>query len=1178
MSFIMRPIRFAPTGYIIEGSGLFDGSSGYLSRTPSSSTTSQTDCTIEFIFKPCELDGYLFAAYGGASNSDFFVYYGSAGDIYIKNRTSGSTNFEYHTPNLLRDFSAYYHVVIGIGKAAGDVNLAINGTAVTLTADTAKTLNQTMHIFGNAAHEIGRSPNSSNFFGKYLARVSAIDGTKLSASSFGETTDDGFWQINDISDGFDVYNARVNPIMTGNTAPSGTASASTEFNSSYQAWEAFGGGGDSEYWSSTQDSGVGWLQYQFTSGQTIIAYRLQGENAPNTPSDWTLKGSNNGSDFTTLDTQSDITQVSREYQLFEFTNTTSYTYYRLDITGTANMTYLEVNSFELLDSTSGFGTNGFLLEGGTNVAAGTDSSKGSQTVTGYAPVPVNFGGTNEVLTRGAEITGASDGKNLFFSFWFRSLRTPGSGTDRFFANTSGYIDFRFETSNVIRCDAYNASGSIIMRIETTSKITDTSWHHLMLSTNGSTQHLYLDGVEDLNGVTNTDDNIDYTRNNYVIGRSAGSGSHFNGDMADYIFDDTYVDLSDASNRAKFISTDGEPVDPGDDGATAMGASPLIYLNSNALATWHTNSGTGGGFTEGGTLSAGATVTKAIGANNFTKTGTITATNDSPTNDSANDYGNYASVMGAGTYLPTISEQGLRASGAIASQATAAISTIPFNVEDTEGFYVETQWLVGNSEGANFNSIGIMQTDNFINSASGSVRTASSVSYQEDGNVFKFGSDVADYATWGANTGHRPVLFVKAGKIWFGLDKNAGSVTWNGDPANGTGEAASGLTGLYNFVHLAYYSSGAASSMRFNFGAIAFLYDPPTGGKSIHTGNLPTPAIINPDDHFHSAVVTHGGSSTASTCTFNLDTYEWLAIIKNITGASEDWYWIDSLRGANHYFNGSHDSSSSDVTDANVMSVSGTTFTLGSTLGAKNYLVQFHKAGLASATGTNSNGTLTSGATSVNTLSGFTMSLYTPSSTAVWTIGHGQSTAPEFVIGTANWGPKVYHKDLTDASYFLYLNLNNAQAANTNAWNSTAPTTSVVSVGTLLGTINVEHTLYSWHGVEGYSSFGSYEGNAAADGTFINTGMYGNKNFVKNIDSAYSWHSVSTTEQGYNTGSNPSLQYDNDGVGGGAAYDIVSNGLKMRTANANYNSAETFIYGSWGGRPLTDGAVNQGRAK
>ena len=61
--------------------------------------------------------------------------------------------------------------------------------------------------------------------------------------------------------------------------------------------------------------------------------------------------------------------------------------------------------------------------------------------------------------------------------------------------------------------------------------------------------------------------------------------------------------------------------------------PLVYMNQNALASWHTNSGTGGGYTENGALTAGPTV-RGTGANDFLPVGTITATNDSPTNGDA----------------------------------------------------------------------------------------------------------------------------------------------------------------------------------------------------------------------------------------------------------------------------------------------------------------------------------------------------------------------------------------------------------------------------------------------------------------------------------------------------------------------------------------------------------------
>jgi len=47
--------------------------------------------------------------------------------------------------------------------------------------------------------------------------------------------------------------------------------------------------------------------------------------------------------------------------------------------------------------------------------------------------------------------------------------------------------------------------------------------------------------------------------------------------------------------------------------------------------------------------------------------------------------------------------------------------------------------------------------------------------------------------------------------------------------------------------------------------------------------------------------------------------------------------------------------------------------------------------------------------------------------------------------TSNW--QVYHKSLTSAAYSIQLNLTAAQASATTVWNSTAPTSSVFSVGT-----------------------------------------------------------------------------------------------------------------------------------
>jgi hypothetical protein len=67
-----------------------------------------------------------------------------------------------------------------------------------------------------------------------------------------------------------------------------------------------------------------------------------------------------------------------------------------------------------------------------------------------------------------------------------------------------------------------------------------------------------------------------------------------------------------------------------------------------------------------------------------------------------------------------------------------------------------------------------------------------------------------------------------------------------------------------------------------------------------------------------------------------------------------------------------------------------------------------------------------------------------------TIAHSLGSTPGMIIvkrtdTTGNW--QVYHRSLTSAANSIQLNLNAAQASAATVWNSTAPTSSVFSVGT-----------------------------------------------------------------------------------------------------------------------------------
>ena len=121
-----------------------------------------------------------------------------------------------------------------------------------------------------------------------------------------------------------------------NLPPPLVALASTEINNANMAWNAFDGVTSTNWLASTT---TGWVQIDLGAGNGVIAggYSVQACNASNltnTMITWTFAGSNDGSTFTTLDTETGITWTASQIRTWTFANSTSYRYYR--ITATAN--------------------------------------------------------------------------------------------------------------------------------------------------------------------------------------------------------------------------------------------------------------------------------------------------------------------------------------------------------------------------------------------------------------------------------------------------------------------------------------------------------------------------------------------------------------------------------------------------------------------------------------------------------------------------------------------------------------------------------------------------------------------------------------------------------------------------------------------------------------------------
>lgn len=220
--------------------------------------------------------------------------------------------------------------------------------------------------------------------------------------------------------------------------------------------------------------------------------------------------------------------------------------------------------------------------------------------TSYHANAVLFDGTNDYLTRGADLTGSADGKLGTVSFWFKLNGGDGSPLEIY---DNGSFEVLRRSNNTLAVVA--PGGGTTLFLKTGSTYTSGGgWHHFMVSWDlaNNLSHVYVDDVDDDDGSpTRVDANIDYTTSNHALGAETGAGRKLNAEIADFYGNwAEYIDLSVESNRRKFISAQGKPVFLGATGQLPTGSDPIAFF-SGPTVDWHTNKGDGEGFIENGAL-------------------------------------------------------------------------------------------------------------------------------------------------------------------------------------------------------------------------------------------------------------------------------------------------------------------------------------------------------------------------------------------------------------------------------------------------------------------------------------------------------------------------------------------------------------------------------------------------
>lgn len=227
----------------------------------------------------------------------------------------------------------------------------------------------------------------------------------------------------------------------------------------------------------------------------------------------------------------------------------------------------------------------------------------------FAVDAADFDGANDYMLRGSGLTGAADSKTGIFSAWVRM--DGGDGNLSMILDMAlGQASFRRSSDNNFRATLCSDSGNIKLDIETRGEdyTASTAWRHMLVSWDLGTpgaMHMYINDVSDMFMSVFINDTIDYTVSNWAVGGSTSGASKLNGALAEmYFAPGQYLDFSVASNRRKFISTNGKPVSLGADGSTPTGVQPLVYLHlddGDSASDFGVNLGSGGDFSVTGSL-------------------------------------------------------------------------------------------------------------------------------------------------------------------------------------------------------------------------------------------------------------------------------------------------------------------------------------------------------------------------------------------------------------------------------------------------------------------------------------------------------------------------------------------------------------------------------------------------
>jgi hypothetical protein len=694
-----------------------------------------------------------------------------------------------------------------------------------------------------------------------------------------------------------------------------------------------------------------------------------------------------------------------------------------------------------------------------------------------------------------------------------------------------------------------------MNVQTTALFRDPSaWYHIVFAldttqaTAANRVKIYVNGNQQTSFVTatyptqNADFNINNTTAQY-LGRTWDGFQYFDGYMTDINF------------------IDGQALEP------------YYFGNNDANGVWKPIKYTGMYGTNGFYLTFGNTTSTTTIGYDSSPNGNNWATNninlntpintntsydamtDVPTNTSAT-VANYATMnpLELGDGAPAALSNG---NLTITGSASLFLRRGTINFPLTGKYYCEfTVTAVGSGVSIAYDSRGQSGATQFIQYDNGGTKNINGTT-----------------SAYGAS-------FTTGDVIAMAVDADGGSIAFykNNTSQGSITFSSASMTGVNATAMVFAFTSAIVNA---NFGQRPFSYTPPTGYVALNTFNLPTPTILQGNKYMDATLWTGTGTSQVITNQgqFKPD-FVWVKSRSNITNNTV----YDSVRG----FNASPGSPGlfTNLTDAEgsstntVSSANSNGFTISGSSNSLNtnaytYVGWQWQAGQGTNT-SNTSGSITS-TVSVNATAGFSIVTYTGTG-SVATVGHGLGVAPKWIVvkgrgNVDNWPVYQASANASPATGHLLLNTTAAFTSTSTTWNNTAPTSTVFTVGTdtRINQNTIGYVAYCWAEIAGFSKFGSYTGNASADGPFIYTGFRPKYILFKNSSTTSDWTIVDTSRSPYNK-VNEYLFADlssNEQNSGSNFLDILSNGFKIRAATSPElnGSGNTMIYAAFAENPF-----------